>query len=59
MQLLREAARLTLYIGHALVEDLLERLRVLELLLDLVDDSLSQLLLLALLDLTLVAHPRV
>jgi len=51
--------QLTLDIGHALLEDLLESLGVLQLLLDLGDDALGQLLLLALLNLALVADPRV
>jgi len=46
-------------VGHALVEDLLEGLGVLKLLLDLGDDVLGKLLLLPLLDLALVADPRV
>jgi hypothetical protein len=41
------------------LENLLENLRVLELLLNLGDDALSQFLLLSLLDLSLVANPRV
>ena len=49
--------RLTLNIPHALVEDLLEHLGVVELLLDLADDALGQLALLSLLHLTLVADP--
>lgn len=49
----------TLDVGNALLEDLLERLGVLELLLDLGDDALGKFLLLALLDLALVADPRV
>lgn len=50
---------LTLNIGNGLLEDLLENLGVLELLADLIDQGLSKLLLLALLDLALVADPRV
>lgn len=49
----------TLNICHALGEDLLQHLGVLELLLDLGDDALGQLPLLALLDLALVADPGV
>lgn len=49
----------TLDFGHALGEDLLQRLGVLQLLLHLGDDGLSQLLLLAGLDLALVADPGV
>ena len=49
----------TLNIGNALLEDLVEGLGVLELLLDLGNDALSELLLLALLDLALVADPGV
>jgi len=50
---------LTLNVSDALLEDLLEGLGVLELLLDLGNDAGSELLLLALLDLGLVADPRV
>lgn len=49
----------TLDVRNALVKDLLESLRVLELLLDLGNDGLGKLTLLPLLDLSLVAHPRV
>ena len=49
----------TLNVSDALLEDLLKGLRVLELLLHLGDDALSELLLLALLQLALVADPRV
>lgn len=49
----------TLNIRHALGEDLLQHLGVLQLLLHLGDDGVSQLLLLALLDLALVADPGV
>lgn len=49
----------TLDISNTLLEDLLENLRVLELLLDLGDNGLSKLLLLALLNLALVSNPRV
>lgn len=49
----------TLNICHALGEDLLQHLGVLELLLDLGNDALRQLALLALLDLALVADPGV
>lgn len=48
-----------LNVGNALLEDLLEDLGVLELLLDLGDDRLSELLLLSLLDLALVSDPGV
>lgn len=54
-----KAGQRTLYIGNALLENLLKNLGVLELLLDLANDSLGKLLLLALLDLSLVAHPRI
>lgn len=54
-----DGGKLTLNIGNALLEDLLQNLGVLQLLVDLADDSLSKLLLLTLTDLTLVAHPRV
>lgn len=50
---------LTLNVSNGLLEDLLEDLGALELLLDLSDQGLSKLLLLALLDLALVANPRV
>lgn len=49
----------TLNVGNALLEDLLEDLGVLELLLNLGDDRLSELLLLSLLDLALVSDPGV
>jgi hypothetical protein len=49
----------TLNVSDALVKDLLEGLGVLELLLDLGNDGLGKLLLLPLLDLALVADPRV
>ena len=52
-------ATLTLNVSNALLEDLVEDLRVLELLLDLGNDALGKLLLLADLDLALVADPRV
>jgi hypothetical protein len=48
----------TLDISNALLENLLKDLGVLELLLDLGDNGLSKLLLLALLDLALVSDPR-
>lgn len=51
--------RLTLHIRNALLQDLVQHLGVLELLVDLGNDALGQLLLLALLDLALVADPRV
>ncbi|KAI7001269.1 hypothetical protein KC329_g121 [Hortaea werneckii] len=54
--LLRDNA---LDISDALLEDLVQDLRVLELLVDLADDGLGQLALLARLDLALVADPRV
>lgn len=47
----------TLDVSDALLEDLLEDLGVLELLLDLGDNGLSELLLLALLNLALVSDP--
>jgi hypothetical protein len=47
----------TLNISNTLLEDLLKDLGVLELLLDLGDNGLSKLLLLALLDLALVSDP--
>lgn len=47
----------TLNISNALLEDLLENLGVLKLLLDLADDGLSKLTLLALLNLALVTDP--
>jgi hypothetical protein len=50
---------LTLNLGHALLEDLLQDLGVLQLLLHLGDDGLGKLLLLARLDLALVTDPRV
>lgn len=50
---------LTLNISNGLLKDLLEDLGVLELLGDLGDDALGELLLLALLDLALVADPGV
>lgn len=49
----------TLNISHTLGQDLLQDLGVLQLLLHLGDDSLGKLLLLALLDLALVADPGV
>ena len=49
----------TLDVRHALLQDLLQRLGVLQLLLHLGDDALGELPLLALLDLALVPHPRV
>lgn len=49
----------TLNVGGALLQNLLQDLGVLELLLDLGDDGSSQLLLLSLLDLALVADPGV
>jgi hypothetical protein len=53
------AHKLTLNIGNALLKDLVEGLGVLELLLDLGNDALGKLLLLADLDLALVADPGV
>lgn len=49
----------TLNVKDALLENVLKGLGVLELLLDLGNDGLRKLLLLALLDLSLVTHPRV
>lgn len=49
----------TLNVGDALLQNLLKSLGVLELLLDLGNDRLSELLLLALLDLALVTDPGV
>lgn len=49
----------TLNVSDALLQNLLQDLGVLELLLDLGDDGSSQLLLLSLLDLALVADPGV
>lgn len=49
----------TLNISNALLEDLLQNLGVLELLLDLANDGLGKLTLLALLNLALVADPGV
>jgi hypothetical protein len=49
----------TLNVGDALVKNRLERLGALELLLNLGDDGLGELALLPLLDLALVADPRV
>ena len=51
--------RRTLNVSNGLLKDLLEDLGVLELLLDLGDNALGELLLLALLDLALVADPGV
>lgn len=50
--------RLTLNIRHTLLQDLIQNLGVLQLLLDLGNDRIGQLLLLASLDLALVADPR-
>jgi hypothetical protein len=50
---------LTLDVGNALLKDLVKSLGVLELLLDLGNDALGKLLLLADLDLALVADPGV
>ena len=50
---------LTLNVGNALLKDLVKGLGVLELLLDLGNDALGELLLLADLDLALVADPGV
>ncbi len=55
----REKRVRTLNVGNGLVEDRLEGLGALELLLDLGDDGLGELALLPLLDLALVADPRV
>jgi hypothetical protein len=49
----------TLDVSDALVQDLLEGARVLQLLLNLGDDRLGKLALLPLLDLALVADPRI
>lgn len=49
----------TLDVSHALRQNLLQDLGVLQLLLDLGNDGISQLLLLALLDLALVTDPGV
>lgn len=49
----------TLDIGDALVKNLLESPGILELLLDLGNDALGKLLLLPLLDLSLITHPRI
>jgi hypothetical protein len=57
--LMADTVERTLNIGDALVENLLECLGVLKLLLDLGNDGLGKLLLLPLLDLALVADPRV
>lgn len=57
-QRLPDAIR-TLNVRDTLLENLLEHLGVLELLRDLGDDALGELLLLPLLDLALVPHPRV
>lgn len=54
-----DCVRRTLNVSDALVEDLLEGLGVLELLLNLGNDGLGKLALLPLLDLALVADPRV
>ncbi|KAI9171288.1 nucleolar complex protein [Paramyrothecium foliicola] len=54
-----EMQGLTLDIGNALLQDLLQDLGVLQLLLDLGNNGSSELLLLALLNLTLVANPGI
>jgi hypothetical protein len=54
-----KAKELTLDVRNALLEDLLENLGALELLLDLANDAVGKLTLLALLNLALVADPRV
>ena len=54
---LTEQGHLTLDIGNALIQDLLYHFRILKLLVDLPDDTLCQLLLLSLLDLTLISDP--
>jgi hypothetical protein len=56
---LRPDAIRTLNVRDTLLQNLLEDLGVLELLLDLGDNALGELLLLPLLDLALVPHPRV
>lgn len=53
------ASALTLNIRNTLLQDLVQNLGVLQLLLDLGNDSIGELLLLASLDLALVADPRV
>lgn len=58
-QWLNRQGERTLDISHALRQDLLQDLGVLQLLLDLGNNGVGQLLLLALLDLTLVADPGV
>lgn len=55
----RREGKLTLNIRHALLENLLQDLGILELLLHLGNDGLGKLLLLPLLDLALVPHPRI
>lgn len=57
--MLEQSRGLTLNLGHALLENLLQGLGVLQLLLDLGNNRLGKLLLLALLDLTLITNPRV
>ena len=52
-------SRLTLNVGDALLEDLLQNLGALELLLDLADDGVGKVTLLALLNLAFVADPGV
>lgn len=59
MQGIAGRKKLTLHIGNALLENLLQNLGVLKLLLDLGNDGLGKLTLLALLNLVLVADPRV
>ena len=59
MSCVASTAQHTLNVSDALVKDLLEGLGVVELLLNLGDDGLGKLLLLPLLDLALVADPRV
>lgn len=54
-----ETKELTLNISNALLKDLLENLGVLEFLVDLANDGLGKLTLLALFNLALVTHPRV
>ena len=56
---IKSLRRLTLNISNALLQNLLQNLGVLELLLDLCNDALGQLLLLADLDLSLISNPRI
>lgn len=56
---LKKKKKLTLNIRHALLQNLLNNLGVLQFLLDLANDTLGQFALLADLDLSLVLYPRV